>query len=200
VAIGNHYGNTGGSRAPLVACHQQSQSMDSCLRGKGSPGPGTFERFRAKGSLKSNGESPRYPMTSTPCAHNHKKSKSETCAGCGNGGSSEGNGPYSDASSMTTVDRKKKLDRSVTAPSLTDSKCLGNHQQLMASLKKKLPKDKEASASNKPAKARHHRSYSLIPHWKIRDQLMRLPFLRQNSGEHSTFKFLLKMLIRHVLR
>jgi hypothetical protein len=90
---------------------------------------------------------------------------------------------------MNTFDRKKKLDRSATVPAdlgetdFKGSMGLGSHQQLMASLKEKAPKNKDSGDKDKGSKAKHHRSYSLIPHWKLRDHLMRLPFLKHHQGE-----------------
>lgn len=55
------------------------------------------------------------------------------------------------------------------------------------------------SNSTTSAPIKHHRSYSLIPHWKIRDHLMRLPFLRQNSNNGKNFHCLCFNLILSIL-
>jgi len=77
----------------------------------------------------------------------------------------------SDSQSSTFTRRKKSLDRSATTNDCT-------------SLGKPCEDTKTNGDGVGLTKGRYHRSYSLIPHWKIREHLRRLPFLKQQNGKH----------------
>ncbi|CAG7820464.1 unnamed protein product [Allacma fusca] len=69
-----------------------------------------------------------------------------------------------------TLSRKTKLEPYPNQLSDSNPKLkLSNHHDILPS----------TFISDKHCKNRHHRAYSLIPHWKIREHLRRLPFLRQ---------------------
>lgn len=171
-----------------TCCHQQSLSVDSGVKRK--PLTSIEDSYgNTNNAVIDLMESGKGTQSLCVCAHqgpggspslriSHKKSKSETCAYCctSGGGTTKGGLQF-----MSTF-RRKKSEREAHSDSANkerniDVGHLDEKREEQHPREGAWKKESEVSVS----KPRHHRSYSLIPHWKIKDQFRRLPFLR-NKG------------------